>query len=58
MNAVYVRIDSIERAIRASGVLDRTIDDPGYRVAYVTAGDNLRICRTVVADCVNPSDNP
>ena len=54
VNAVYVRIDSIEQAIRASGVLDRTIDDAGYRVAYVIAEDNLRIGRTVVADCVNP----
>jgi Cdc6-like AAA superfamily ATPase len=54
VNAVYVRIDSIEQAIRASGVLHRTIDDAGYRVAYVIAEDNLRMGRTVVADCVNP----
>jgi predicted kinase len=53
-NAVYLRIDSIEQAIRASGVLGRPIDDAGYRVAYVVAEDNLRIGRTVVADCVNP----
>ncbi|SRR6266567_9577035 len=54
VNAVYVRIDSIEQAIRASGALGRPIDDAGYRVAYVVAEDNLRIGRTVVADCVNP----
>jgi predicted kinase len=54
MDAVYVRIDSIEQAIRDSGVLDRTLDDAGYRVAYVVAEDNLRMGRTVVADCVNP----
>jgi predicted kinase len=54
VNAVYVRIDSIEQAIRASGILDRPIDDAGYCVAYVVAEDNLRIGRTVVADCVNP----
>lgn len=54
VNAVYVRIDSIEQAIRASGVLHRTIDDAGYRVAYVIAEDNLRMGRTVVVDCVNP----
>jgi len=53
-NAVYVRIDSIEQAIRASGMPDRPIDDAGYRVAYVLAGDNLQLGRTVVADCVNP----
>ena len=54
MNAVYVRIDSIEQAIRASGLLDRPIDDAGYRLAHVIAEDNLRVGRTVVADCVNP----
>ena len=54
VNAVYVRIDSIEQAIRASGVLRRAIDDAGYRVAYAIAEDNLRMGRTVVADCVNP----
>jgi predicted kinase len=54
VNAVYVRIDSIENAIRASGMLDRPIDDAGYRVAYVLAEDNLRLGRTVVTDCVNP----
>src|SRR5947209_3676725 len=52
-NAVYVRIDSIEQAIRV-GILDKPIDDVGYRVAYVLAEDNLRMGRTVVADCVNP----
>jgi predicted kinase len=54
VNAVYVRIDSIEQAIRDSGVLDRPIDDAGYRVAYVVAEDNLRMGCNVVADCVNP----
>jgi len=54
LNAVYVRIDSIEQAIRASGALGRPIDDVGYRVAHVIAEDNLRMGRTVVADCVNP----
>ena len=32
----------------------KTIDDAGYGVAYVIAEDNLRMGRTVVADCVNP----
>jgi predicted kinase len=49
-----VRIDSIEQAIRVSGILHGAIDDAGYRVAYVIAEDNLRMGRTVVADCVNP----
>jgi predicted kinase len=54
LNAVYVRIDSIEQAIRTSGVLGRPIDDTGYCVAQVIAEDNLRVGRNVVADCVNP----
>ena len=52
LNAVYVRIDSIEQAILTCGAL--AIDDAGYRVAHVIAEDNLRVGRTVVADCVNP----
>jgi predicted kinase len=46
--AVYLRIDSIEQALRAP------IEDTGYRVAYAVAEDNLRLGRTVVADSVNP----
>src|ERR1035438_611208 len=32
--ALHIRIDSIEQAIRASGVVSQPIDDVGYRVAY------------------------
>jgi len=52
--AVYVRIDSIEQALRDSGALHQSLEDAGYRAAYVVAEDNLRLGRTVVADCVNP----
>jgi predicted kinase len=52
--ALHIRIDSIEQAIRASGVVSQPIDDVGYRVAYAVAEDNLRIGRTVIADSVNP----
>jgi predicted kinase len=54
LNAAYLRIDTIEQALRASGTLDRPIDDAGYGVAYVLSEDNLRLGGTVVADCVNP----
>jgi predicted kinase len=54
LGAVHVRIDSIEQAIRASGVVARSIDDAGYRVGYAVAEDNLRLGRTVIADSVNP----
>jgi len=53
IGAVHLRIDSIEQAIRASGV-SQTLNDAGYRVAYAVAEDNLRIGRTVIADSVNP----
>jgi predicted kinase len=52
--AVFVRIDSIEEAIRESGVLTGPIQDAGYRAAYAIAEDNLRAGLTVVADSVNP----
>jgi predicted kinase len=54
LGAVYLRIDSIEQAIRDSGILDKPIYDEGYRVAYALAEDNLRVGRTVISDCVNP----
>ena len=54
MGAVYLRIDSIEQAIRDSTVIDGSIDDAGYRVGYAVAEDNLRLGQTVIADSVNP----
>jgi predicted kinase len=52
--AVHIRIDSIELAIRASGVTVVSIDDAGYRVGYAIAEDNLRLGHIVIADSVNP----
>lgn len=52
--AVHIRIDSIEQAIRDSGLLSQSMNDAGYRVGYAIAEDNLRIGRTVIADSVNP----
>lgn len=54
IGAVHLRIDSIEQAIRASGVVSQPLNDAGYRVAYAVAEDNLQIGRTVIADSVNP----
>lgn len=54
IGAVFVRIDTIEHALRQSQAFAGAIDDAGYRVAYAIASDNLRIGRTVVADSVNP----
>lgn len=52
--AVYLRIDSIEQALRDSGALRGPLDDAGYRAAYALAEDNLRLGRIVAADSVNP----
>lgn len=57
IGAMYVRIDSIEQAIRDcqhSFARVAPHNEAGYRVAYAIAEDNLRIGRTVVADSVNP----
>ena len=54
IGAVHLRVDSIEQAMRASGVVIQPLNDAGYRVAYAVAEDNLRIGRTVIADSVNP----
>lgn len=54
LKAVHVRIDSIEEAIRTSGVTVVSLDDAGYRVGYAVAEDNLRLGSIVVADSVNP----
>lgn len=51
-DAVYLRIDTIEQALRHGG---RTVDGPeGYSIAYGLAADNLKLGRVVVADSVNP----
>jgi predicted kinase len=54
IGAVHLRIDTIEQALRNAGALNGPLDDAGYRVAYAVATDNLRLGRTVIADCVNP----
>ena len=54
LGAVHVRIDSIEQAIRESGVAVVSLDDAGYRAGYAMAEDNLTLGHTVIADSVNP----
>lgn len=51
LDAVHLRIDSIEQALHRDGVV---VQGHGYSVAYTLAEDNLRVGRVVVADCVNP----
>jgi len=52
--AVYLRIDTIEQALRSSGALACGVGGAGYIVGYALAEANLRLGQTVVADSVNP----
>lgn len=52
--AVYLRIDTIEQAIRDAGVLEQGVGSSGYQVANALALSNLLLGHTVIVDCVNP----
>jgi predicted kinase len=52
LNAVYLRIDTIEQAMKVAGA--QRIGPAGYAVAIALAETNLRLGHTIVADCVNP----
>lgn len=52
--AFYVRIDTIEQAIRNARVLANEVGRSGYDVANEIALSNLCFGNTVVIDCVNP----
>jgi predicted kinase len=54
IGAVHVRIDTIEQALRDSGVVQGAMNDAGYCVGNAVAEDNLRLGRIVIADSVNP----
>lgn len=54
LDAVHLRIDSIEQAVVRSSLGVDTAAEVGYTVAAAVARDNLRLGRPVVADCVNP----
>ena len=54
IGAVYLRIDTIEQAIRDAGVLAGEVGPSGYRVANGLACSNLGLGRAVIVDCVNP----
>ncbi|MCX8999515.1 AAA family ATPase [Rhizobiaceae bacterium BDR2-2] len=54
--ATYLRLDSVEQAIRSSGILPPTVGvgPAGYIAVYRLAADNLRLGQSVIADTVNP----
>ena len=52
INAVYLRIDSIEQAMKNHGIID--IYDQGYQVAFELALENLKLNMHVISDSTNP----
>ncbi|SFB01748.1 Predicted kinase [Pseudomonas sp. NFIX10] len=54
IGGLYLRIDTIEQAIRNSGALARDVGRSGYMVANELALSNLDLGRTVIVDGVNP----
>lgn len=53
IGAMWLRVDSMDRAIWASGTAPADLFDWTYRAAQAVAADNLALGRDVVADCVN-----
>src|SRR6185312_10127274 len=51
LSASYVRIDTIEQSLKAAGL---AVGATGYTIANALAAENLKLDRTVIADCVNP----
>ncbi len=56
LNAVYLRIDTIEQALR--DLCDVNVQGEGYRLAYRVVADNLRLGSNVIADSCNPITLP
>ena len=54
LSATYLRVDTVEQALRSCETLPEGVVAEGYVVAYAVAADNLALGRLVVADQVNP----
>src|SRR5215216_5824578 len=54
LNALYLRIDTIEQAILKAEEDGREMGPTGYFVAYSLARENLLLGATVITDSVNP----
>lgn len=55
VNAVHLRIDTIEQALR--DLYHLQVEGEGYRLTYRIAADNLRLGMDVVADSCNPLEH-
>lgn len=56
IKAVYLRVDSIEAAMKNSSLKIHPAEEAGYLVVAAVAEDNLALGFDVVADTVNPVD--
>lgn len=54
LGAAYLRIDTIEQALRTCATLPAGVVTEGYAVAHGMAADQLAVGRPVAADAVNP----
>jgi predicted kinase len=54
IGATYIRVDSIETALKNSSLQLHPAEDAGYLAAVAVAKDNLALGLDVVADTVNP----
>ncbi|MGN7512486.1 AAA family ATPase [Aeromonas salmonicida] len=54
LGAVYLRIDTIEQAIRDAERTGEEMGPAGYFVAYELARENLKLGSIVITDSVNP----
>ncbi|MFM5463538.1 AAA family ATPase [Aeromonas simiae] len=54
LGAVYLRIDTIEQALRDAEQAEREMGPAGYVVAYGLARENLALGSIVITDSVNP----
>ena len=53
LKAVYLRVDTVEQAIRSASEHSQKIGPEGYFVLYELAGENLKPGSNVVTDSVN-----
>ncbi|MEO1016765.1 MAG: AAA family ATPase [Pseudomonadota bacterium] len=54
LNAVHLRIDTIEQAIMRSSLAPASVEEAGYLIGYDLARDNLCLGHKIIADSVNP----
>jgi len=54
LDAIYLRVDTIEQAIGDATGHPHAVGAAGYVVAYALAEENVRLGRIVVAEGVNP----